>query len=88
MARVEDARIVVDEICLSLIEIGGGSPLSLTLDLGSSGLQITGTTKDERHPDGRRSTISRQILDVLTNDYGLTRNDGHATLSATIPAAL
>lgn len=84
MAKVEDARIVVDELCISLLEIGGGNPLSLSLTVGPDGLSIRGSTRDARSPNRRRSAISNQILEVLTDHHRLTHHNGHATVSATI----
>jgi serine/threonine-protein kinase RsbW len=80
LEEVEDFRVAVDEVCATLIEAGGGSPirLSFTADIGT--LVVTGTTQDVDHqgPDEDRLALSRQILDVIAESHQFSRTDGQA----------
>ncbi|MBN2624282.1 MAG: hypothetical protein JXA83_12970, partial [Acidimicrobiales bacterium] len=72
--EVEDFRIAVDELCATLIEMGDGQPVRLSFDLAADALVVHATTKAGDHGaiDDERMSLSRQILDVVTDGHDLT----------------
>ena len=76
LEEVEDFRIAVDELCATLIEMGDGEPLRLEFQLTGDALVVIGTTAAARHEviDDDRLSLSRQILDVVTDGHGLRRS--------------
>jgi serine/threonine-protein kinase RsbW len=75
LEEVEDFRIAVDELCATLIELGDGEVVRLTFELGHT-LVVVGTTRAAPGEtiDQERLTLSRQILDVVTDGHELTRD--------------
>lgn len=75
LEEVEDFRIAVDELCATLIELGDGEVVRLTFELGPT-LVVVGTTRaaPDETIDEARLTLSRQILDVVTDGHELTRD--------------
>jgi hypothetical protein len=84
LEEVEDFRVVVDEICATLIEAGSGRPVRLTFDVRGDLLLVEGTTPDDHQggPDEDRLALSHQILDVVTDTHQFSRVNGHARFSA------
>lgn len=84
LEEVEDFRIAVDELCATLIELGDGQPVHLTFDLAAEALVVHATTRasSQRAPDEERLSLSRQILEVVTDGYDLTSLDGNVELTA------
>lgn len=84
LEEVEDFRIAVDELCSTLIEIGDGDMLRLMFDLGDDELVVEGRTR--ARPGGGidedRLSLSRQILDVVTDGHQLAVHDGLTAFSA------
>jgi len=82
--EVEDFRIAVDEVCAALMEIGDGEPVRLSFNLGDDVLVVEGRTDSRPGSDidEDRLSLSRQILDVVTDGHQLTRLDGHAAFTA------
>ena len=76
LEEVEDFRIAVDELCATLIELGDGEVVRLTFELGRDVLVVVGTTRGAPTDsiDEERLTLSRQILDVVTDGHELTRD--------------
>jgi serine/threonine-protein kinase RsbW len=76
LEEVEDFRIAVDELCATLIEMGDGDPVRLEFQLTGDALVVVGTTAAARHEviDDDRLSLSRQILDVVTDGHGLERS--------------
>jgi serine/threonine-protein kinase RsbW len=76
LEEVEDFRIAVDELCATLIELGDGEVVRLTFELGRDVLVVMGTTRGAPREsiDEERLTLSRQILDVVTDGHELTRD--------------
>lgn len=74
LEEVEDFRIAVDELCATLIEMGDGQPVHLSFDLAADALVVHATTKagDRGAIDDERMSLSRQILDVVTDGHDLT----------------
>jgi serine/threonine-protein kinase RsbW len=84
LEEVEDFRVVVDEICATLIEAGEGGPVRLVFRVNGDLLLVEGVTPagGTEGPDEDRLALSRQILDVVTETHEFTRVDGHARFSA------
>jgi hypothetical protein len=84
LEEVEDFRVVVDEICATLIEAGDGQPLRLVFRVSGDLLLVEGATPADRSggPDEDRLSLSRQILDVVTEFHEFARIDGHVRFSA------
>lgn len=77
LEEVEDFRIAVDELCATLIEMGNGEPLRLVFDVAGDAVIVRATTRMGNHAaiDDERLTLSRQILDVVTDGYDLAQDD-------------
>jgi hypothetical protein len=84
LEEVEDFRVVVDEICATLIEAGSGQPVRLVFQVRGDLLLVEGTTSEAGHsgPDEDRLALSHQILDVVTDSHQFSRVNGHARFSA------
>jgi serine/threonine-protein kinase RsbW len=84
LEEVEDFRVVVDEICATLIEAGEGGPVRLVFRVNGDLLLVEGATPagSLEGPDEDRLALSRQILDVVTESHEFTRVDGRARFSA------
>lgn len=70
---IDDLRIGVDELCATAAEGGDGSPLRLSI-VARPGelLRIEATTASGPTAiDGDRLHFSRQILSVISDDYGI-----------------
>lgn len=84
LEEVEDFRIVVDEICATLIEAGGGEPLTLLFRSDGDVLVVEGRTGDVgKGPNQDRLALSHQILDVVTEVHDFHQLDGELVFSAT-----
>jgi serine/threonine-protein kinase RsbW len=84
LEEVEDFRIVVDEICATLIEAGDGEPLTLAFRADHDTLVVEGRTRDVgRGPNEDRLALSHQILDVVTEVHTFDQVDGEMVFSAT-----
>jgi hypothetical protein len=83
LEEVEDFRIAVDELCATLIELGDGEVVRLTFELGQV-LVVVGTTRaaPDESIDKERLTLSRQILDVVTDGHELTRDGDSVSFRA------
>jgi hypothetical protein len=84
LEEVEDFRVVVDEICATLVEAGDGQPIRLVFRVSGDLLFVEGATPagNRNGPDEDRLALSHQILDVVTDSHEFTRADGHARFSA------
>lgn len=78
---IEDLRIGVDELCAALVEAGDGSDLQIEITtVPQQRLRIEGTTA--RGPDGlddARFAFSRQILEVVADDFGYAPDGDHVS---------
>jgi|SRR5688572_3568754 len=83
LEEVEDFRIAVDELCATLIEMGSGEQVLLRFELRGSELVVIGTTggAHDQTYDHDRLSLSRQILDVVTDGHKLSSVDGHVEFS-------
>jgi len=84
LEEVEDFRVVVDEVCATLIEAGGGFPIRLSFCIRGDLLIVEGTTRDRglAGPDRDRLALSYQILDVVTETHEYTRSNGNVLFTA------
>ena len=84
LEEVEDFRIAVDELCSTLIEMGEGQPIHLSFEMARDALVVHATTPAARPAtiDDERLTLSRQILDVVTDGHDLTHRDGQVEFTA------
>jgi serine/threonine-protein kinase RsbW len=84
LEEVEDFRIAVDELCSTLIEMGEGQPIRLSFEMAQDALVVHATTPTTRTAaiDDERLTLSRQILDVVTDGHDLTHHDGQVEFTA------
>jgi anti-sigma regulatory factor (Ser/Thr protein kinase) len=84
LEEVEDFRVVVDEVCATLIEAGGGYPIHLSFCIRGDLLIVEGTTRDRGigGPDEDRLALSHQILDVVTQSHEFTRSHGNVLFTA------
>ncbi len=75
LEEVEDFRVVVDEVCATLIEAGGGAPIRLVFRIDKGCLVVAGATQavDHQGPDEDRLALSHQILDVVTDSHDFSR---------------
>ena len=84
LEEVEDFRIAVDELCATLIEIGDGDPVRLAFDFTADAVLVEGrtTARADGAIDEDRLSLSRQILDVVTDGHELATHNGHASFTA------
>jgi hypothetical protein len=76
---IDDLRIGVDELVVTLIEAGKGGPLQLRLELSEDLVRVTGETPlgdADGAPDPERFLLSERILDVVCDEHHLTVDDG------------
>ena len=84
LEEVEDFRIAVDELCATLIELGDGEAVRLAFELGPDTLMVVGTTSTSAGEkiDEERLSLSRQILDVVTDGHELTQDGDRVSFRA------
>jgi serine/threonine-protein kinase RsbW len=84
LEEVEDFRIVVDELCATLMELGDGDPLSVTFEMDGDQLVVRGRTAAGPALDAgdERLRLSVQILDVVADGHEMSSDDGSVELSA------
>jgi hypothetical protein len=79
--EIEDLRLAVDELCVSLVDEGGAGRLSLRFLRGDEQIEVSCTY----HPDGAtRPTamgtpsdgLSARILDALVDEHGRDSTNG------------
>lgn len=73
---IDDLRIAVDELCSALIDAGTGVDIRLDLTCAGDAFFASGTTAtEELELDSERFTLSRQILSVVADEFGLDVGD-------------
>ena len=84
LEEVEDFRVVVDEVCATLIEAGAGNPIRLSFSIHGDLLCVEGITQDRGvgGPDADRLALSYQILDVVTESHEYVRSNGQVVFTA------
>jgi serine/threonine-protein kinase RsbW len=76
LEEIEDVRIAVDEVCATLIEVGDRDPVRLAFELTDDALVVSGVAEGSTAGiDNDRRNLSRQILNVVTDDHSLQRSD-------------
>jgi serine/threonine-protein kinase RsbW len=82
LESVEDFRIVVDEVCSTLIETSDGAPVHLSFRMEQGALVVEGSTQTDprREIEAARLTLSHQILDVLADTHRLDREGDRLTI--------
>ncbi len=82
--QIEDLRLAVDELCISLIRGARGGRLSLRFvgegdQVEVSCVHVPGTEDDGTvvEDDPALSELSTQILEALVDEHGRGRQDGH-----------
>lgn len=69
---IDDLRIAVDELCSALIEAGTGGDIRLDLTCAQGVFFASGSTMtDELELSSERFALSRQILSVVADEFGL-----------------
>jgi hypothetical protein len=86
LEAVEDFRIVVDEICSTLIESSAAGSVHLLFRINQDSLVVEGTTQTAAHRDdgAARLALSHQILDVLTDAHQVVQTSDHLTIVTSI----
>jgi hypothetical protein len=82
--QIEDIRLAVDELCVSLIRGASGGRVTLTFDAGDDRIEVMcelvpaadggGPAADD---DAALAGLSAQILDTLVDEHGRGEQDGH-----------
>jgi serine/threonine-protein kinase RsbW len=72
---VQDVRIAVDEGCATLVEAARGGPMTIEFAVVDDSLVVSGHAASGEPIDEERLNVSRQILDVITDDYTVSNND-------------
>jgi hypothetical protein len=64
--------------------MGEGQPIRLSFEMAQDALVVHATTPTTRTAaiDDERLTLSRQILDVVTDGHDLTHHDGQVEFTA------
>jgi len=73
---IDDLRIGVDELVVTLIELGRGTPLSLRFELSDSRIDVVGETEANEAGDRERFSLSERILAVVCDEYDVSQSDG------------
>lgn len=79
---IDDLKVAVDEMCSTLIEVGDGSRLNLTISMSRPDvMRIAGWSGvgDPTQLDQARADLSQRILDVMADDHDFTIENGVAT---------
>jgi serine/threonine-protein kinase RsbW len=75
---IEDLRIAVDELCAAMLEVGAG-PIDVTVTTTDAAIRIEATSSAGQEPlDEARFALSKQILAVIADDFGLDVTGGTA----------
>jgi serine/threonine-protein kinase RsbW len=74
---IDDLRIGVDELVVTLIELGKGEPISLRFDLSGGRIDVRGETPaSDAVIDRDRFALSERILEVVSDEYDMAQLDG------------
>lgn len=83
--EIEDLRLAVEELCLSLVHEGAGGRLHLRYLRSDDQVEISCTLEPEdpgqpgphsQHVDHTVNELSLRILDALVDEHGRGQNDG------------
>jgi anti-sigma regulatory factor (Ser/Thr protein kinase) len=74
---IDDLRIGVDEMVVTLIELGQGEPLVLEFHVGAGQVRVRGRTPVNHVPyDRERQSLSQRILAVVADEHQMSNGDG------------
>lgn len=73
---VEDLRIAVDEGCAALVEAADGGPITVSFAVDGDRLVVSGRAASASPADPDRLSVSRRILDEVTDDHTITTDGG------------
>jgi serine/threonine-protein kinase RsbW len=84
LEEVEDFRIAIDEVCSALVELSDGDALRLAFEPTDHALVVVGTTTAAPGGslDDERLSLSRQILEVVTDDHTMHRSGDTVSFTA------
>jgi serine/threonine-protein kinase RsbW len=78
---IDDLRIGVDELVVSLIELGRGEPIALHFDVVGNAVSVRGeTTRSDDEPEAERFMLSERILAVVSDEYEVAEADDVVTI--------
>jgi serine/threonine-protein kinase RsbW len=80
--EIEDLRLAVDELCVSLVGEGSEGRLALRFVRADDDIEVSCTYHPESGQDGAATGfssdgLSARILDALVDDHGMDGGDGH-----------
>jgi anti-sigma regulatory factor (Ser/Thr protein kinase) len=82
---IEDIKIAVSEVMLTLVEFGNGSPIELDFAARDDAFSVHGRTiVDAFDPDDPALELSRAVLDEVCSEHGRQFADGHAEVWAIV----
>jgi serine/threonine-protein kinase RsbW len=81
--EIEDLRLAVNELCLSLVNGGGSGRLHLVFSRDDDVIEVScryhgGSPGVTAASDGSFEDLSSRILDALVDEHGQSGEDGHA----------
>jgi serine/threonine-protein kinase RsbW len=87
LESVEDFRIVVDEMCSTLVEASGSGAVGLSFWTDEGSLVVEGSTSigPQRELDQARLALSHVLLDVLADSHRLVHHGDRLTFVASTP---
>jgi serine/threonine-protein kinase RsbW len=80
--EIEDLRLAVDELCVSLVGEGSEGRLALRFVRADDDIEVTCTYHPESDQDGATTGfssdgLSARILDALVDEHGMDGGDGN-----------
>ena len=86
--EIEDIKIAVSEVVITLVEHGDGAPVELDFAARDDAFVVHGRTRvDEFDPDDPDLELSRTVLDEVCSEHGSRFAEGHAEVWATVTRA-
>jgi serine/threonine-protein kinase RsbW len=76
--EIEDLRVAVDELSSILVDLASNDELELAFMPTIDGLEIEGRTRVEDSASPAIDELTRQILSVVVDEYGLENTAGEA----------
>jgi serine/threonine-protein kinase RsbW len=83
--EIEDIKIAVSEVVMTLVEHGDGAPVELDFAARDDAFVVRGRTLvDTFDPDDPDLELSRMVLDEVCREHGRRFVEGHAEVWATV----
>jgi anti-sigma regulatory factor (Ser/Thr protein kinase) len=83
--QIEDIKIAVTEVMISLIEHGDGDPLSIEFSIDDDRFTVRGcTSASSFDPDNIDLQLSRTVLAEVGSAHGMRSVDGRAEVWAAV----